>query len=86
MTHDATDAGRLPALLASHLATGPAQKRLSLKGAHLADDIAQLKACHDLRTVTDVIKAVVFAIHEDILVQRKPERLAELRRLAAAVA
>ena len=36
--------------------------------------------------VTDVIKTIMFVIHEDILVQRRPERPAELWRLAAAVA
>ncbi len=72
--------------LSTDLASGKAEKRLSLKGRYVVDDIEILKHLASLPTTTDVVKSVVLKINDDILVQHKEESIRYLSNLVAAAA
>ncbi|KZY36081.1 MULTISPECIES: hypothetical protein [unclassified Oleiphilus] len=73
-------------LLKSDLAKGRANKRISLKGRYVAEEIEVLKARAQIETTTELLKSIVLKIHEEILVKQKASRIKELERLVAAVA
>ena len=71
--------------LQSDLATGKAQKRLSLKGRRIADEITQLKRLTKLSSTTDLIKIVVLKINDDLLVHPDNKTISTLKGIVAAV-
>lgn len=72
--------------LESDLAKGHAQKRISLKGRLVFDELNTLKMRTHLDNTTDILKAVVLKINDDVLVNRKPSVINELKAVAAAFA
>lgn len=72
--------------LDSELAKGKAQKRLSLKGKLIADELQSIKDKTHIQNTTDVMKAVVLKINEDVLVHPKTKLINQLKGLAAAFA
>lgn len=70
----------------SDLARGKAQKRISLKGKQVSDDSEIIKASADIPNTTDVMKAGVLKINEDVLVHPKIQVIKELKNVAAAFA
>lgn len=79
-------AAQLGELLKSELARGKADKRLSLKGRRVAEELEAVKATARVKTTTDLIKAIVLKINEDILLNKQAKSLAELRNVIAALA
>jgi len=86
LAHDPGEASRLPLLLESELAQGKAEKRLSLKGRRIADDIGQLKAAAHVENTTDLMKSIILLINEDVLMERRPRSIQNLKEIFAAVA
>lgn len=84
LSHEENAVDNLVAYLESDLATGHAQKRISIKGRLVLDDLNTLKRRTHLENTTDVLKAVVLKINDDVLITRKPSVLNELRTVAAA--
>lgn len=77
---------RLVSLLTSELATGLANKRLSLKGREIGNDIEKLKSLSQIDNTTELLKGVVLMIHHDLLVNPDAHRIAVLKSFVATVA
>ncbi len=72
--------------LNSDLAKGKAQKRISLKGRLVADDLNHLKEITNIKKTTDLIKSVVLKINDDILVKKKSRAIRQLKDVVSAIA
>ncbi|WDE04526.1 hypothetical protein SG34_024855 [Thalassomonas viridans] len=70
--------------LQNDLAKGPSQKRISLKGIQVYDDLNILKERSRMESTTDVLKAVVINIYEDFFDKPKKGVIETLRGLASA--
>ncbi len=66
--------------LSSDLAKGKAQKRISLKGRHVTEELIQLKEITNINTTTDLIKSVVLKINDDVLVNKKESMIKQLKK------
>ncbi|KFX19947.1 MULTISPECIES: hypothetical protein [Pectobacterium] len=75
----------IPRFLQSDLAKGKSEKRLSLKGRHVATDIDVLKTTTNISSTTDLLKGIVLKIKEDVLVQRDEIHIKQLKSIIAAV-
>jgi hypothetical protein len=77
----------LAKLLNGDLAKAKASKRISIKiNTWQLNELNEIMVKHHLKKNTDVIKAVILKINEDIVQNEKPEKLSELRNVAAAFA
>jgi hypothetical protein len=83
---DPKRARKLPALLKSELAQGKAEKRLSLKGRQITEDIKRLKTAAHIENTTDLIKSVILLINHDVLLEKQPAFIQELKGIFASVA
>ncbi len=71
--------------LNTDFAKAKASKRISMKiNANQLEEINSIMERQNLKKNTDVIKAVILKINEDIVQNDKPEQLSELRNVAAA--
>lgn len=86
LARDPGEASKLPLLLESELAQGKAEKRLSLKGRQIADDISRLKVAENIEKTTDLLKSVILLINEDVLMEKRPRSIQDLKDIFAAVA
>jgi len=59
--------GSLARYLASDLANGKSQKRISLKGRRVSEDIEKVKKLTNLSNTSDIVKSVILKINDDIL-------------------
>jgi hypothetical protein len=84
MASQKMSASRLPQYLGSELAKGKAQKRLSLKGQHIVEDVGALKALTHIESTSDLIRGVILKINDDIVQNKRQKPLNELRGIAAA--
>ena len=81
-SYDKTD---LSKILDSDLAKAKASKRLSMKiNPFQLDEINSIMEKQKLKKNTEVIKAVILKINDDIVQDGKPEQISELRKVAAA--
>lgn len=72
--------------LNSDLAKGVAQKRISLKGRHLEEELILLKELIEVESTTDLLKIVVLKINDDVLVNERPKPMGRLKSIMAATA
>lgn len=72
--------------LQSDLATGKAEKRLSIKGRKIHDELAHLKALTHIENTTDLLKSIILKINDDVLIKRRPKSIENLKNIMAAVA
>jgi len=72
--------------LDTDLAEGASQKRISIKGRHLEEELLRLKEITKINNTTDLIKSVVLKINDDVLVNKKQRTINQLRNLMAATA
>ena len=70
--------------LESDLAKGVAQKRISLKGRQVSKEIDNIKFKTSIGSTTDVLKAVVLKINDDVFVHPKTQLINSLKGVAAA--
>jgi hypothetical protein len=70
--------------LESDLAKGISQKRISLKGRFVAEEVNRIKLKANIESTTDILKAVVLRINNDVLVKPQTRMLNNLRSMAAA--
>lgn len=73
----------LPKLLKTELAKGRANKRLSLKGRYIAEEVEVVKDITHIETTTNLLKSVVLKINDDILGHKRPKRIRDLQALVA---
>lgn len=71
--------------LKSDLASGKAEKRLSLKGSQIYDEINSLKLLLNIENTTDLMKGIILKINDDVLVKQRVKPIEELRNIVAAV-
>ncbi len=75
----------LSKFLNDEFAKAKASKRISMKiNTNQLDELNAIMERQKLKKNTDVIKAVIMKINEDIVQNDKPEQLSELRNVAAA--
>ncbi|MEN8216888.1 MAG: hypothetical protein ABFS56_11060 [Pseudomonadota bacterium] len=74
---------QLPNYLKSNLYQGKAEKRVSLKGQCVTEDIAKLKTITNLKRTSYLIKSVILKINDDILQRQEPQHLNALKKIAA---
>ncbi|MFZ3410727.1 hypothetical protein [Vibrio chagasii] len=70
----------------SELFQGKAQKRLSLKGRLIVEEVERLKKLTNIPQTTDLLKSVVLKINEDLLVKKDQNSIHSLEGIAAATA
>ena len=71
--------------LKSDLATGPSKKRISLKGRTIRSNTNKLKKLASITSNSDVIKSVILKMNDDVLNNKSPKQIKELKRLAAII-
>lgn len=76
----------LPEKLGNPLALGKADKRLSLKGRRVIEELEVVKQAAHIANTTDVIKCVILIINEEVLLKKAPVQLRELESIVSAVA
>ncbi len=72
--------------LKSDLAKGTAQKRISLKGRYLEEELIILKDIVKVKSTTDLLKIVVLKINDDVLVNERQKPIDQLKNIMAATA
>ena len=86
LSNDDISSRDIPKYLESELAKGKSQKRISIKGRLVAEEIGRLKEITSIRSTTEVIKAVVLKINDDVLVKKKIGMIKQLKNIVAATA
>jgi hypothetical protein len=76
--------GRLARYLSSDLASGKSQKRISLKGRRVSEDIEKVKELTNLSNTSDIVKSVILKINDDILQKKSKRPIKALEGIAAA--
>ncbi|MFC1777441.1 hypothetical protein ACFL3I_08875 [Pseudomonadota bacterium] len=74
----------IPAYLESELAKGKSQKRISIKGRLVTEEVDRLKKITNIRSTTDLLKAVVLKINDDVLVKKKTRTIKQLKNIVSA--
>ncbi len=72
--------------LNSELAKGKAQKRISIKGRYVAEELNSLKEITNIKTTTELIKSIVLRINDDVLVKKEKSTIKQLKNIIAATA
>lgn len=72
--------------LKTDLAAGASQKRISIKGRHLEEELRLLKEVTKIKNTTDLIKSVVLKINDDVLVNKRQRTISQLKNIMAATA
>jgi len=70
---------KISSYLNSRLAEGKAQKRISIKGRHVTEELNILKKITKINATTDLIKLIVLKINDDALVNKKKTLLSNLK-------
>lgn len=73
-------------ILKSELVKGQSQKRLSLKGKMIANDIEELKKIINITKTSDLLKVVISKIYDDILIKKDNKQILNLKNIVAATA
>ena len=76
--------GSISKYLASDLAVGESQKRISIKGRLVSEDLNHLKTLTNIDSTTDLLKGVVLKINDDVLVNKKSKTIRTLKTVVAA--
>lgn len=84
LSNDEASAKTINEYLQTDLAKGKSQKRISLKGRRVTEDIEQLKQVTKIKSTTDIIKGIVLKMNDDLLVNKNQEKLTQLRSIVAA--
>lgn len=71
-------------ILTSELAKGKSQKRLSIKGKMIANDIEGLKKIINTKRTSDLLKIVIFKIYDDVIIKKDHKQISNLKNMVAA--
>lgn len=78
---------QLKTLLSSEIADAKASRRLSMKITQKQQaELNQLMQQQGMKKTSDVVKAVILKIHQDLVLEQDLSGLPELRNMAAAIA
>jgi hypothetical protein len=86
LSHEDDTARGLVKYLKTDLAKGPAPKRISLKGRKVHDEVNAIKATTNIGSTTEVVKAIILKINDDIFIHPKKKLINNLKGVAAASA
>jgi len=75
---------KVTSYLSSSLAKGKAEKRISIKGRHVKEELNIIKEMTNIETTTDLIKFIVLTINDDVLVNKKQNTIKQLKSIVAA--
>ena len=84
MSQEDISSAQVARLLQTELATGKAQKRISLKGRSVFDDVELVKSRTRLKTTSDILKGAILKINIDILQKKNKQSIKTLENIAAA--
>lgn len=84
LSHEEGKIKGLNKFLESDLAKGRSQKRISLKGSHIFSELNMIKEQSHIESTTDVVKAIVLKINDDVFVRPKQKVIKDLKGFAAA--
>lgn len=73
-------------ILKSDLVKGKSQKRLSIKGKMIANDIEVLKDIIKTPKTSDLLKIVISKIYDDVLIKKDKKQILNLQHIVAATA
>jgi len=86
LSNNEISSNNISKFLKSDLAAGVAQKRISLKGRHLEEELILLKKIIEVESTTDLLKIVVLKINDDLLVNERKKPIDQLKNIMAATA
>ena len=84
MAQEDISSAQVARLLQTELAAGKAQKRISLKGRSVFDDVELVKSRTRLKTTSDILKGAILKINVDILQKKNKQSIKTLENIAAA--
>ncbi|PHS20613.1 MAG: hypothetical protein COA86_01310 [Kangiella sp.] len=84
LSNNEISSNNISRFLKSDLATGVAQKRISLKGRYLEEEVILLKKIIEVESTTDLLKIVVLKINDDLLVNERQKPIGQLKNIMAA--
>ncbi|PCI70068.1 MAG: hypothetical protein COB38_07785 [Gammaproteobacteria bacterium] len=84
LSNNKISSNNISRFLKSDLATGVAQKRISLKGRYLEEEVILLKEMIEVESTTDLLKIVVLKINDDLLVNERQKPIGQLKNIMAA--
>ncbi len=70
--------------LKSELFKGASQKRLSIKGSMVTEEMNVLKKITKISSTSDLMKSIVLKINDDILENKNPKTIDHLKNIVAA--
>ncbi len=72
--------------LNNELSKGKAQKKISIKGRFVSEELNRLKAITNIKSTTELIKSIVLRINDDVLVKKKKSTIKQLKNIIAITA
>lgn len=70
--------------LNSDLVQGKANKKISLKGHYVVDELQRLKTMTNIKTTTALIKSIILKICDDVLVTQQDQTIKQLKNVIIA--
>lgn len=70
----------------SPLFQGKSQKRLSIKGRMIVEEIQRLKEITSILKTTDLLKSVILKINDDLLIHKNDKSIKQLKDIVAVTA
>lgn len=86
LSDNAMPTTEFPKYISSDLFKGKSQKRLSIKGRKVIDEINILKEKTHINSTSDLIKSIALKINDDILVNKNTKTIIALKNIVAATA
>ncbi len=84
MAQEDISTAQVARLLQTELASGKAQKRISLKGRYVFDYVEVVKSRTCLTTTSDILRGAILKINVDILQKKSKKSIKALEGIAAA--
>lgn len=72
--------------LDSNLSKGKAQRRLSLKGRMIVEDLAELKKITNITKNSELFRSLILKINDDLLIKKNSKSISYLNDIVAATA
>ena len=84
LSNNTISPNKISRYLETELAEGASQKRISIKGRYLEEELLLLKEMTKIKNTSDLIKSIVLKINDDVLVNKKQRTIRQLKNILAA--
>jgi len=84
LSNNAISSHNISKYLNTDLASGVAQKRISIKGRFVQEEILILKELTKIKSTTDLMKSIVLKINDDVLVKKNTKTMNQLKNILVA--